>query len=474
MPNINECGVKVLYPMDVRCSVVNPTTLTSSDGSATLIISGGTPPYSILWDNGDLTNGRHNLMGGEYSASVTDYYGDFVINTTCVLTQPQPTTTTTTTTTTAQPTYTLCMNISRVIETFTTFTQITFNPNGLYLGYQSWISQDSVHKLYWDQTITSWKLSGSTMNIISPDPSYPPLNGWQLLGDFGVVSVNQGVCIPRPVTSFRFTTTNPTCTCDGGIIIQATGPDTPFQYSINNGLNWFNSPVFTSLCGGVYPLAVKDSLGNIYRDSATLNAVIPTITYTLQPDGDAINEFGASELTFRIHVTPPLPPGVTITFDVVLSNNFSRTPFAGSATNNLNYQLTKSSVIIPVSSTNVVNNTTPSPFTWCSQYMNYNTLTTKKWSNLTIQGSESYVLTAGSIISPNCGYVEEGSDVALYETRFNTDDSIKFGIDLEDDTSTYRCCTSRLDLDALTENIRISGCDCCKVVIGWRKYYTRM
>jgi len=381
MPNINECGVKVLYPMDVQCSVVNPTTLTSSDGSATLIISGGTPPYSILWDNGDLTNSRHNLMGGEYSASVTDYHGDFVINTTCVLTQPQPTTTTTTTTTTAQPTYTLCMNISRVIETFTTFTQITFNPNGLYLGYQSWISQDSVHKLYWDQTITSWKLSGSTMNIISPDPSYPPLNGWQLLGDFGVVS---------------------------------------------------------------------------------------------EPDGDAINEFGASELTFRIHVTPPLPPGVTITFDVVLSNNFSRTPFAGSATNNLNYQLTKSSVIIPVSSTNVVNNTTPSPFTWCSQYMNYNTLTTKKWSNLTIQGSESYVLTAGSIISPNCGYVEEGSDVALYETRFNTDDSIKFGIDLEDDTSTYRCCTSRLDLDALTENIRISGCDCCKVVIGWRKYYTRM
>ena len=466
MPNINECGVKVLYPMDVQCSVVNPTTLTSSDGSATLIISGGTPPYSILWDNGDLTNSRHNLMGGEYSASVTDYYGDFIINTTCVLTQPQPTTTTTTTTTTVQPTYTLCMNISRVIESFTTFTQITFNPSGLYLGYQSWISQDSIYKLYWDQTITSWKLSGSTMNVISPDPSYPPLNGWQLLGGFGfgTVSVNQGACIPRPVTSFKFTTTNPTCTCDGGIIIQATGPDTPFQYSINNGLNWFNSPVFTNLCGGVYPLAVKDSLGNIYRDSATLNAVIPTITYTLQYNEYMNNDDGRANLTYRISANPPLPPGVTITFDILLRGYFSRTPFSGSATNNFNYRLTKSSVIIPVSDTNVVNSTTPN--TLCTQYMVYNTLTTEKWTNLTIQGDQSYDLRAVSLRTFNCSYVEEGNNESLIETRFNTDDSIKFGFIVPNDTSAYSCCNARIEIGTLTENVRISGCDCCKVVLG--------
>lgn len=465
MPDINECEVKVLYPMDVQCSVVNPTTPTSSDGSATLIISGGTPPYSILWDNGNLTNSRHNLMGGEYSASVTDYYGDFIINTTCVLTQPQPTTTTTTTTTTAQPTYTLCMNISRVIESYTAFTQITFNPNGLYLGHQSWISQDSIYKLYWDQTITSWKLSGSTMNIISPDPSYPPLNGWQLLGGFGfgTVSVNQGACIPRPVTSFKFTTTNPTCTCDGGIIIQATGPDTPFQYSINNGLNWFNSPVFTNLCGGVYPLAVKDSLGNIYRDSATLNAVIPTITYTLQPDFNSDQTNTSYSLTYDITVNPPLPPGVTITFDLTLSDVFTRTPYSGSAINNLAYSLTKpvSTTIIPETSATVSNTTTPNLASRCDYLLVYTTTTNKVWNNLTLSSGESYQLVASDIITPNCSYRPFVNQHLSNDTK-----STFVGV-------TDICCVSDTSLVPSITNVRIDGCECCKVVIGWDYTYRR-
>ena len=452
MPNINECEVKVLYPMDVQCSVVNPTTPTSSDGSATLIISGGTPPYSILWDNGDLTNSRHNLMGGEYSASVADYYGDFIINTTCVLTQPQPTTTTTTTTTTAQPTYTLCMNISSVIETFTTFTQITFNPNGLYLGYQSWISQDSVYKLYWDQTITSWKLSGSTTNVISPDPSYPPLNGWQLLGGVGTVSVNQGVCIPRPVTSFRFTTTNPTCTCDGGIIIQATGPDTPFQYSINNGLNWFNSPVFTNLCGGVYPLAVKDSLGNVYRDSVTLNAVIPTITYFI--DNNSV--FNDDVLESRITIVPPLPPGVTITFDLTLSNGFTRTPYSGSATNNLSYSLTKpvSTTIIPETTSSVLETTSPNPISRCDGLLMYTTTTNTVWNNLTLSSGQSYLLIASSLITPNCSYVP------YWFNRMIPNGTKELGL-----TTSSPCCFSDVTVFSTITNVRIEGCDCCDLML---------
>lgn len=449
MPNINECGVKVLYPLDVQCSVVNPTTPTSSDGSATLIISGGTPPYTILWDNGNISDTITNLMGGEYSASITDYYGDFVINTTCVLTQPQPTTTTTTTTTTAQPTYNLCMIITQVNELNTTFLQIPFIPNGLYLGYQSWLSEDTNYLLYWDQTITSWKLSGSTLNVVSPDSSYPPLNGWQLLGGNGNVSVSQGECSPLPITTFTYTTTNPTCTCDGGIVIQATGVNTPFQYSINGGLNYYNNPVFTNLCGGTYPLVVKDSLGNTYTDSAILNSVIPTITYTLQPSGFNSGGGTTTNLTYNITANPPLPVGIVITFDLVLTNDFFRTPYDGSATNNFGYQLKKSSVIIPEDTSSVDDLTLTNTLTTCDQYMMYKTTTNKSWLDLSINTNESYMLTSSSNTSLNCDYAPPGED------------------------NNPSCCFSNQNLTPTITNIRISGCECCNVVLGWNYNYNR-
>lgn len=443
MPNINECGVKVLYPLDVQCNVVNPTTPTSSDGSATLIISGGTPPYTILWDNGNISDTITNLMGGEYSASITDYYGDFVINTTCVLTQPQPTTTTTTTTTTAQPTYTLCMTITQVNELNTTFTQIPFNPNGLYLGYQSWLSEDTNYLLYWDQSITSWKLSGSTLNVVSPDSTYPPLNGWQLLGGNGSVSVKQGECLPLPITTFTYTTTNPTCSCDGGIVIEAKGVNTPFQYSINGGLNYYNNPVFTNLCGGVYSLVVKDSLGNIYSDSVTLNDVIPTTTYTLQSNGSILGGGTTTNLTYIITVNPPLPSGVLVSFDLILTNEFTRTPYDGNATNNFGYQLNKSSVIIPEDSSSVVDTTLTNTLTTCVQYMMYKTTTNKEWNDLTISSGESYNLTSTSSTSLNCDYAPPGEE------------------------SNSNCCLSTQNMIPTITNIRISGCECCNVVLGW-------
>ena len=82
--------------MGVTCLVTNPSTFTSSDGSATLIVTGGTPPYNVSWDNGNNSFTIMNLSAGEYPATVIDFYGDFTINTTCILTAETPTTTTTT------------------------------------------------------------------------------------------------------------------------------------------------------------------------------------------------------------------------------------------------------------------------------------------------------------------------------------------------------------------------------------------
>lgn len=56
-------------------SVTNVTCNGGNNGSATVIISGGTPSYSVLWSNGSSYNPISNLIAGTYSAVVTDANG---------------------------------------------------------------------------------------------------------------------------------------------------------------------------------------------------------------------------------------------------------------------------------------------------------------------------------------------------------------------------------------------------------------
>jgi len=108
--NRNQCGVLTLYPMTVNCSVTNPSSTTSQNGVASLVIGGGTPPYTIVWANGLGSNQTlTNLGGGTYSATVTDSTQDYTITTNCVLVPPTTTTTSTTTTTTKPPCDDICL-----------------------------------------------------------------------------------------------------------------------------------------------------------------------------------------------------------------------------------------------------------------------------------------------------------------------------------------------------------------------------
>lgn len=122
VPNIpleptNECDVITIFPMGVECFTINPTNTETFDGAASLVITGGTPPYEIFWETGSIGTTITNLGVGDYSATITDSYGDFIINTTCELTAPPAPTTTTTTSTTTLPSFgDLCMKVIISIE----------------------------------------------------------------------------------------------------------------------------------------------------------------------------------------------------------------------------------------------------------------------------------------------------------------------------------------------------------------------
>jgi hypothetical protein len=53
-------------------NLINPSCHDTDDGSATVNITGGTPPYNILWNNGETTANAVSLPGGNISVTVTD------------------------------------------------------------------------------------------------------------------------------------------------------------------------------------------------------------------------------------------------------------------------------------------------------------------------------------------------------------------------------------------------------------------
>ena len=75
----NECDVLTIFPMGATCVVTHPSTTTSFDGEAQLIVTGGTPPYTISWDMGSVSPVINNLNIGNYGATITDFYNDFTI-----------------------------------------------------------------------------------------------------------------------------------------------------------------------------------------------------------------------------------------------------------------------------------------------------------------------------------------------------------------------------------------------------------
>jgi phosphatidylethanolamine-binding protein (PEBP) family uncharacterized protein len=202
---VNDCNVLTIQPLNVICNVTNITGKPdSSNGSITLTIVGGVPPYTIEWTfpNGATVTGGKTINGlstGSYTAVVTDYYGDYTFTTTCVV--PGFTTTTTSTTTLPPvPSYLeniFCMSITTTKKSGAPpiTTQITFQYNTYINGQTSWISNDGNEIVYFNPSVGTsgvWSLSASTSSIINTNlgtstwtifkgyPSSPTSGAWTM------------------------------------------------------------------------------------------------------------------------------------------------------------------------------------------------------------------------------------------------------------------------------------------------------
>ena len=85
----NECGVITIFPLELECKSINPSSITANDGMVSVSITGGTPPYKYYWSGPGIGEPNNNSAAleyvhiGDYTVTVVDFYGDFTATTVC-------------------------------------------------------------------------------------------------------------------------------------------------------------------------------------------------------------------------------------------------------------------------------------------------------------------------------------------------------------------------------------------------------
>ncbi|QTN38384.1 T9SS type A sorting domain-containing protein [Cryomorphaceae bacterium] len=239
----NGCTLEDSYTLTQPAPPALTSTSTSTNnlcngdaqGSASISVSGGVPPYSYTWSNGGATSSQSNLTEGVYGVTATDQQG---------------------TTTTAS---------------------FTLVDPAVLLASASSTNESLAGSMDGTAAVTA---SGGT-----PPYTYLWSNGSQIssisslaAGMYGVTvtdaqncTVQDQVTISAGTTPLNLTgsSTNVSCSgeADGSIAVTVSGGTTPYSFLWSNGSSSQN---LTGLSAGTYSLTVTDNGGQ----SSSFNAVI--------------------------------------------------------------------------------------------------------------------------------------------------------------------------------------------------------
>lgn len=311
-----------------------------SDGWAETIISGGVPPYDILWDNGDTTERTTNLNQGIYEVAVTDSRGCSVSGSIQI----------------DQPTGPL--NIS-----YTAFT--TPSTAGASNG---WIEAritggtsflDGSYTYYWQDRLGTILNAQTTTSIVDgtfqirlnnipkgsyhltiEDANFPQAitkNGCTALDDEFVLydPIEATISVHTPISCHQDNVFNNPFS-DGALRVTVTGglpfsTGEPYNYTwkkeiiegVYDNLNQ-NSDIATGLSDGNYALNVEDSRGVVIGTYESLNLINATDVYFLFKEPEflevsitktEISCDAGNDATATVAITGGIPP-----YDIRWSN----------------------------------------------------------------------------------------------------------------------------------------------------------
>jgi hypothetical protein len=395
----NDCEVFTLFDMGLICNPITiPSSSTSSDGILSVLVTGGTAPYSFYWEGGQRSQTLYDVPQGLYEVTVVDYYGDYTSTTVCGLfpVTPTPTTTTTPTPTpTVTPTYpNLCLIY---VGSSASYGPIQFILNGNVNGKPTWTSiyEGTQLDLEWSEQNSRWEIQGWSFTSgipVSTNTSNVPDSSWSIAGgQQAQLSMTQGTC-PEYIPLISIPTVqNQTCPANnnGSITLRTNYGVPPYEYSIDNGITYQSSNVFQGLGSGTYTVITKDSatptnsiLSNIVTLSSNQSG---TINYVIGVELiNTINTSPGTQIaTWKVNVTPPLSAGTTISF-TLLAADYKNYFSPGSGTINGTTVVKKNNSTVSPTSTTPPSTLIEDARAGCSPYV----------SGIT-SSSESYNMTIG-------------------------------------------------------------------------------
>jgi gliding motility-associated-like protein len=219
----------IFCPSNITFSSTTTVCSGQCSGTATVNISGGTPPYTIIWNDSaaQTTRTAVNLCPGPYNVTITDGNGCNAVpaNPVNVLDFPNP--------------FTGTVTIQGQVRCFGT------NGGSAVLNLTGGTPP---YKYFWANGITTSDvidLPGGNSNVTATDAN----------GCIFVTTVN--IPQPPPITA-TFTTVNASCgSCNGSATVNASGGSVNvYKYT------WLTTPVrttqtVTGLCAGVYFVVVE-------------------------------------------------------------------------------------------------------------------------------------------------------------------------------------------------------------------------
>ncbi|MCS6903917.1 MAG: SBBP repeat-containing protein [Bacteroidia bacterium] len=223
------------FTNDVRCHGQN-------NGSLTVSVSGGTPPYSYSWADAPsvLSPTRTGLAAGNYCVNITDSRGCRINNFCLTIRQPEPI-------------QLVSSNVSRVSCIGAEDGKACINVSGGQPPYSyAWSNGSTLSCLE--------RVRAGNYSVLVIDRngcSAPPFT----------ITINE----PSPITG-QVLTTNPSCfgSEDGVIrITSTTGGTPPYQYSLD-GVSFTSGTVFTKLRAGEYTVYIRDARNCTTRVNAVL------------------------------------------------------------------------------------------------------------------------------------------------------------------------------------------------------------
>lgn len=247
----------ITQPTQLVATVGTTPAACTNNGTATVTPSGGTPPYSVIWNNGQTNLTITSLAPATYTVTVTDAN--------------------------------LCSTVKQITVTGSN-TSITVNgtvqaPAGCALGGTATvsISNGSGNFTYlWDNgqttaVATNLSVGNHTVTVIDV------ATGCQ---GIGLINIPQAT----PIITTIVVTTNATCSTGGTATVSASGGVAPYTYLWDNGQT---TATATNLSAGLHTVTVKDATNCIVTTQATINqSQGPTVT--AQPNSQATCTSGGS------------------------------------------------------------------------------------------------------------------------------------------------------------------------------------